>query len=341
MTTLPAPGTFVAEAGDNQSRGLAFEDWLAWSKEQPGGGPQQSLTISNGVITPNVSTVIVDTEGLAASDDLDRIDYTHKPDGSFVYLRCATTQLRRVRIRHLQGGNGQIFLAREAEFFLDDTTIHIMFQREGTQWIQRNVFYGRGTGMARTHLGLGNAATYNVASDAEVVIGTATNRLVIPPNVHAVLGNYQALIGNRTVVTIPELNAELLIGAGAGGGDVVGKITVENLFANSFKEHFYSGELACTAGTAGDAAHGFAGRPSLIQATLLCKTADLGYAPGDEINIDTVYASNETRGLLVGFTASVIFWRVRASFNIAMLNTSNGYAVINPANWRLIVRAWR
>ena len=34
--------------------------------------------------------------------------------------------------------------------------------------------------------------------------------------------------------------------------DANGKVTVENLLAGGFKEHFYSGELACTAGTAGD-----------------------------------------------------------------------------------------
>lgn len=341
MTTLPAPGSFAPEAGDNASRGQLFENWLAWCKEAPGGGPQQSLTISGGVITPNVSTVIVDTEAGAASDDLDRIDFTHRPDGSLLYVRCASTQQRRIRVRHLQGGQGEIFLSREIELFLDDVTIILKLQREGSTWFQRDIFWGRGTGQARSYLSLGNAATYNVASDAEAVLGTSTTRLLTPPNLHAVLGNYQALIGNRTTVPTVELNAELLLGAGAGGGDVVGKVTVENLLAGGFKEHFYSGELACTAGTAGDAPHGFSARPSLVQATLLCKTANLGYQPGDEINVDTVYASNETRGLLVGFTAVNIFWRVRATFNIAMLNTSNGYAVINPANWRMIVRAWR
>lgn len=76
----------------------------------PGGAPKELCYISAGVIAPTVALVAVDTEGLAATDDLTNIDITNLADGSIVTL-YQPNPARTVTIKNAAGGNGQIYTA--------------------------------------------------------------------------------------------------------------------------------------------------------------------------------------------------------------------------------------
>lgn len=88
-----------------------------------------SLTISSGAVTASRSNHKIDTQGAAASDDLDTIN--GGVDGYMLAIRAANTA-RTVVVKH---GTGNIYLNNAADFSLDNTEKTVLLIFNGTYWI--------------------------------------------------------------------------------------------------------------------------------------------------------------------------------------------------------------
>lgn len=113
-----------------------------------------------------------------------------------------------------------------------------------------------------------------------------------------------------------------------------------NITPAKISEYYESAEI--TVATAVSVSHGLSGTPTLMQAVLRCKTTDLGYAVGDEVdvvvggdaageNIVAVWSNSTTLGLSVRVT----------TINIEQKAGGLSPAQITAANWKFVLRAWR
>lgn len=102
------------------------------------------LTIASGAVTPTLPFHTLDTEGDAASDDLDTLGTGSVPDGHRLTLIAANTARTGV-IKH---GTGNIFLVGDADFSLDDDEKSISVVRNGSNWYETGRNIG-GSGSSR------------------------------------------------------------------------------------------------------------------------------------------------------------------------------------------------
>lgn len=138
MATLPAANYLTDNARTEGEFKAGLEAMLASTKQIPGAGVAElAITIAAGSITPAGSggALVIDTESSAASDDLANIAQTNYPDGSMLVLRN-NNAARVVVVKHAATGAGQIFLERNADYYLDDTKNRLLLQRRGTDWYE-------------------------------------------------------------------------------------------------------------------------------------------------------------------------------------------------------------
>jgi hypothetical protein len=111
-----------------------------------------------------------------------------------------------------------------------------------------------------------------------------------------------------------------------------------------FSASYTSAEQTITAGGALTLAHSLGTMPSLVQARLVCKTADDGYSIGDEVIVNNSEnaIANQSLGHSIVLDATNLNVRFGATANVyQIINKSNGAGVtISSANWRLVVKAW-
>ena len=117
-----------------------------------------------------------------------------------------------------------------------------------------------------------------------------------------------------------------------------------------FTEEYESAELTITAGTTQALTHQLGGKPKLVDIVLRCKTAEYGYAVGDEVAPaisdvdDTNSATVLKRGVVVTRTATQLFvtYGQNAFYGYNRTAGSVGEWVgFTAANWRALVRAYR
>jgi hypothetical protein len=108
--------------------------------------------------------------------------------------------------------------------------------------------------------------------------------------------------------------------------------------SGGFAKEYVSAEQTITLGAVTSLTHGLGAKPKLVTLSLIFKTADLGYAVDDEIDV-RLDANNNSAGASVGRNATTLRLIVGASGMYAH-NASGAVAFITPANCRLIVRAW-
>lgn len=138
MAQLPAANYLTDNARTEGEFKAGLEAMLAATKQIPGAGVADlAVTIAAGSITPAGSggVLVVETESLAASDDLANIIQTNYPDGSLLLLRN-NNAARFVVVKHAATGSGQIFLDRNVDYVLDDTKKYLLIQRRGTDWYE-------------------------------------------------------------------------------------------------------------------------------------------------------------------------------------------------------------
>lgn len=130
-------------------------------------------------------------------------------------------------------------------------------------------------------------------------------------------------------------------------------ITISNLmsqFANSgtflTTNLTFTATAACSgitgAGKPIDAAHGFATVPRYVKAVLVCTTANLNYAIGDEVGVDPTWDGWLTAPALFTFGNStnvgVVVRNTAAGWSIAN-KTTGTLAAITPGSWTLKIYA--
>lgn len=138
MSTLPPANYLTDNARTEGEFKAGLEAMLSATKQIPGAGtPDLAVTIAAGSITPagGGGVLVVETESLAASDDLTNIIQTNYPDGSLLLLRN-NNAARVVVVKHAASGVGQIFLDRNADYVLDDAKRYLLIQRRGTDWYE-------------------------------------------------------------------------------------------------------------------------------------------------------------------------------------------------------------
>lgn len=116
--------------------------------------------------------------------------------------------------------------------------------------------------------------------------------------------------------------------------------------ASPFSVSYTSAQQTITAAGTLTLAHGLGGMPSLVQARLVCQTAELGYSVGDELIIGshTVENSNANIGgqsIVADATNLTIRYANNANTYNLLRKDTGGNANATNANWRLVVRAWR
>ena len=113
--------------------------------------------------------------------------------------------------------------------------------------------------------------------------------------------------------------------------------------AGVFSASYTSAEQTITAGGALTLAHSLGAMPSLVQARLVCKSAEAGYSIGDEVivNNHTNAVSNASYGQSLVASATTIGVRFGQGNVYQILNKSTGAAsLITTTSWRLVVKAW-
>lgn len=124
--------------------------------------------------------------------------------------------------------------------------------------------------------------------------------------------------------------------------DLSGKtITLPAANTPAFTKSYASAEQAISNAGAGTLAHGLGGMPALIQARLICKTAEQNYSIGDEILLGTQDQTSD-RGVSIKADATNITYRyVNSATPFSYPNATTGaIAALTNANWRLVIRAW-
>lgn len=104
---------------------------------------------------------------------------------------------------------------------------------------------------------------------------------------------------------------------------------------------FTSTEQTITNGSGLNVAHGLGAKPTRVEAVLICKTAEDGWAVGDEVALPSKDAvSSSVFNFIMGWDATNVTVVTCAS-GVQIANKSTGAAVsLTNANWRIIVRAW-
>ena len=142
MGIVADTSVYTNTPGPNAAEGLETlrQNQLALM-EQVGLLPPQDLSIADGVISPTRGSVVVDTEGGAAADDLTVInptlsDQTTLHDGMIVEL-IAKDDARAITVKHGTGQNN-IFLVEQADIVLSTKwSLRLQWDAQGQIWRQR------------------------------------------------------------------------------------------------------------------------------------------------------------------------------------------------------------
>lgn len=168
--------------------------------EIPGAAADYELTINTGNITPPAGYAVfrVDTEGDAASDDLDTIAVTNCRDGHRIVLRAEDSG-RVVTIKNATAANkiktytgGDIVLRDHMQVYLEyDAGLG------SGQWRVVDVFWGDDSSAltaARAYLGLGNAATKTT--------GTSSGNVPLVSDANTLYPSIKSVPGGEAISTL-------------------------------------------------------------------------------------------------------------------------------------------
>ena len=158
-----------------------------------------------------------------------------------------------------------------------------------------------------------------------------------------------------------ELATQLLLQIGAaaaikiwhegndGPGSNLDADTVDGVHGSAivFTKEFTSSEITIPASpTTLLIAHGLGGKPKLMWATLICKTPQFGYIAGDEIDMSSGWAYNDSIGgqPSPGMLSIDVFdvLNIRISWGTIWVvgKLGGGGSIITTANWKWIIRAY-
>lgn len=184
---------------------------------------------------------------------------------------------------------------------------------------------------------LANVGTYPVTPFAATLlddVDAATARGTLGLGALAVLNSVPA--ATTTSAGIVQLTTSTDITTGTNNTKAATPLALKTAYG--FSSFFESTEQNITASGNLSLSHGLSALPKIINLVLRCKTAELGYAVGDEVEQVQFIQS-------AGYNMNI--WCNTASIGIAVVNTpwiiskttSTGSG-ITAANWKYVFRAW-
>lgn len=135
-----------------------------------GGQVSTELTISTGSVTPVANRHTVDTQSDDPTDDLANVITTNIPDGGLLLLR-AENDARTIVVKHAATGAGQIFLADNADFSLDQADKLLLLERSGADWLEVLRDFGSDIAARRAYSGTQEDV---ITTEGDLVVGNAT-----------------------------------------------------------------------------------------------------------------------------------------------------------------------
>lgn len=120
--------------------------------------------------------------------------------------------------------------------------------------------------------------------------------------------------------------------------------TVAGKGLSTLTKEYVSAETTIPPSGTATLTHGLGAMPKSIHLSIVCKTAELGFVVGEEAflggNLLTGVDAGTNIGIQTASTTTTIRMKV-ANVGVAVMNMTTGVpALITPANWRLIVRAY-
>lgn len=204
------------------------------------------------------------------------------------------------------------------------------------------------TGTSGSFDGTGNISFATTIANSAVTEGKIANGAVTVNKIGslAVTGDKLENIGGLSPGTYGSASSIPAITV-----DQKGRITsvTNNALAGAFTEYFESSEIVVDNQSSGTVAHGLSGRPKLVQAVYRCKSANLNYSVDDEVYVGTAFVG-DSEGVSVNASVSSTsathvrysfgtYQQLYAAFTGGVVSVGQRYA-INPASWRLVIRAW-
>lgn len=161
MTTLVSDWTSSGTPSNSQAR-TNLENMRDCIAETIGGAALEALTIASGAVTPTVALFTVDTEGAAATDDLDTIQQTNHQAGRMIVVRMADSS----RVPTLKHGSGNLINRDGVDIVLTSTSHWVKYVRVGSSWIE----VGRNLGNELVRVRALTSNTTLVPSDSGCII---------------------------------------------------------------------------------------------------------------------------------------------------------------------------
>lgn len=129
MAGFPSDNAFDVPVGSAVFENGDFADaqgqFLLACKQLPGGKETEDLVLSGKTITPTRFLTRIDTQGMASSDSLRVINYTHIPEGGLLALFLKDAS-RTIQIQHVVGN---IYLSGAQHYTLDSLDKGILLRR--------------------------------------------------------------------------------------------------------------------------------------------------------------------------------------------------------------------
>lgn len=172
-------------------------------------------------------------------------------------------------------------------------------------------------------LGLLAAATAGNGATLVIRNAAASGDVTLDPNGAETLDGLatrQLRPGNRVIIRCD----------GAGWATVAGDYS------------FTTAEISIVAAATSTDAHGLGGMPDRIKTILRCKTADLGYAVGDDVEAPLAFYNGYESNNAQVFANATNLKSVQGSTRWWIAHATTGVVtLITPASWKMVIKAWR
>ena len=153
-----------------------------------------------------------------------------------------------------------------------------------------------------------------------------------------------AVLGDQSVTYAKLNNAIFAAQASAEAGTGTGLMTAERVAQAiaARRKRFVSAELDIVSGSTVTLAHGLGAEPAFVQAVLVCKAVEHGYAVGDRIlapMTSILSGNNRVNVLSVGATNIALTFSEYTQPFVAVAKSTGAAVVLTNNSWRVILKA--
>lgn len=262
------------------------------------------------------------------------------PDATNISNKLLTVVAAGLQTIHLQDASGSPTATGEVQLngteleHHDGTAARKLYQQSGTDVAVADGGTGLSSGTSGGVLAFTGSTT--LASSAALTAnglvygggaGAAPAALSAATNGQIPIGN----TGSAPTLAVPTGGAGITVTGGSGSLTIAWTV-------------FVSSEQVITTGGSLTIAHGLGAIPTLVQARLVCQSAEEGYSVGDELIVNNLLNStgggNDGQALMLDATnINIRFGNASPVYDILNFSTGNAVSITN-ANWRLKVYAW-